>query len=175
MIPYSSRWNLLCMTVSQIKILFFARQSPVWSSSKALSRGNTASNSTEGANLLFSPSALCLRLEFPTGAEMSSAHFLSFCRGQTGGTPVGFTLLLSYSTLPLSLPLHPYLAKVKEIFAGTPLSRFLLPAVVSCPEPNCHSEIESMDILGRSITAFMLLHASTLPTVSKMSEQGVSE
>lgn len=54
MIPYS-RWNLLCITLSQIMILFFARQSPVWTSasSKPLRQGNTASNSTEGANLLF--------------------------------------------------------------------------------------------------------------------------
>lgn len=57
-IPPSSTWNLLCITVSQIMIPFFARQSHVWTSasSKALSQGNTASNSREGVNLL---SPLC--------------------------------------------------------------------------------------------------------------------
>lgn len=73
-----------------------------------------------------------------------------------------FTFLFFSSFVP---PFHPYLAKVKEIFAGTPLSRLLLPAVVSCLKPNCHAGIESMDILGRSITAFMLLQTSTLPSV----------
>lgn len=91
-------------------------------------RGNAASDSTEGVNLLF---PLLLSLSPPRisyGRRRSLAHFLSFSRGQTGGTPVGFTLwekkkknhFFTFLFFTSFFPsFHPYLAKVKEIFIGT--------------------------------------------------------
>lgn len=80
---------------------------------------------------------------------MSLAHFLSFCRGQTGGTPVGFTVWKMEKKKKITFlflacfvpPFQPYLAKVKEIFTGIPLSQFTAAAcgLVSQVELSCRN------------------------------------
>lgn len=139
-------------------------------------RGNAASDSTEGVNLLF---PLLLSLSPPRisyGRRRSLAHFLSFSRGQTGGTPVGFTLwekkknksLFYFLILHFFFPFFPPLfSQGQGDFYRHPFSHLAPPAVVSCLQTNCHAEIKLTDILGRSIAEFMLLRASTLCTVSK--------
>lgn len=162
---------------------FFARRSPEWTSasSKAWVSGALPLIPQRALTSL-SPPALCLRLDFPTGSEMSLVQFLSFGRGQRGGTPVGFTLgrkkkypfftfLFFTSFVP---PFHPYLAKVKEIVFWH-LPQLLLPVVVNISRGIVMQKSKNMDIVGRSIPAFILLHTSTVATVSKNVKAGVSE
>lgn len=82
---------------------------------------------------------------------MSLVQFLSFGRGQRGGTPVGFTLGRRKKTSFTSFvpPFHPYLAKVKEIFFWHSPSPV---APASCSQylkRNCHAEIEKYGHRGK--------------------------
>lgn len=104
---------------------FVARQSPVWTSasSKALSQANTASNSTEGANLLFPSWSLSVTwISCSHSDEFSPFSFIlsrSDRRNTCGIHPLKkrkktfYTFLFFLYFVP---PFHLYLAKVKKIF-----------------------------------------------------------
>lgn len=92
---HARKLKSLCIIVSQIVIpLFFLLDNPLCERLRLPkpSVRRTLPLIPQRALTSFSPPALCLWLEFPAGTQMSLAHFLSFCRGQTGETPVGSTL-----------------------------------------------------------------------------------
>lgn len=164
-VPHSSRQDLLCITVSQIVILFFffLPDNPMWTCVFQSLQSREHCLWFHGGGYPPFPLLLSVSiLKFPRGTEMSLAHFLSFCQGQTGGTPVGFTLTKKKSFLHFLCQSSPLLFS-----QGQGHFQQVLPFLVTTARHEMRSRVSSwivmqtlkcMDILGMSITAFILLH-----------------
>lgn len=170
MIPHSSRWNLLCITASQIMILFFIFIYFIfflldYLLCKCLClpepsvRGNTASNSTEGANLLYPFCSLSSTwISYRPWDEFSPLSFIlsRSDRRNTCGIHLlkkkSFLTFLFYTSLLPSF--HLYITKVKEIFAGTLFPSYSSGGVVSQTNLSC----SNTDSIGTAAHLCRFIH-----------------